>query len=1163
MFGLKRISKGTYLTALFFLILSFFLILVWFKDGHFYGGGDVGLPTYNPMRIFQIASYIWWEAIAPGFLIPHVITSITLYFFLSFLQFFGLGPVGIQAILFFALLFLMGFGMYLLTISIIGKDKKIYALLAGLFYIFNPYMMLQIWHRFTHTSMFFVAALPFLVLFWKHWIKKGNSLFLLLFLLTNLIASYMFGTLAYVFPFWLMMFLLAISEVFLPWENKTYFIEVLGRVILGLVIWVLFNSWWLIPVLTVSQGVASQQHSIWESIATLIIISKQAVLPYSLQMVNSFYLFAQAELGDIYKSFFFRLIPWIGVITIFYGILSALRKKHLAAYVLIYFVVIMLAKGTSPPFGEPFLLLFSKSFVFGLLRNPFEKIGILLPLISSILFVVGVEGFFSRFGKNLGTRLVLVALLVVMGIYYFPMYQGTILGRIGQPNYVDVPQSYEEADRWLNQKVHQDSIVDGKILHLPLTRSDIATYKWEYGYHGIESSATIFSSLPSISHGLNLQRIDDSLTALLLIFHKPYNLHQDKILRLLQDFNVRFIILHKDIEWRGTDMYDPQETEKVLDTLPFLERKKQFGELVIYEILPEYFRPKVVLSNAVNFVYPEQAVMRMWSYLISENLYDYITPLNDNDVNNIVAKSDEAIIFPSRSFSYLEASENGLDYVANNLVLLLYGLTNTKIFANKDGEIDVTKLISQVISSGEDLVNTYLSMKNSNFLQIDPLIRRYSQTIDELFKRDLRKPKLSFYVSPSMVNDVFKLHLLMLDQMVTKLNPDQQDIINSARNKIKQDLTNQKLLPIYPLTKKNNLIIQERQINQFRIPLKGKYELLMTNPRSLDIYPNKLASLDFQINDQTVSLKSINKGDLSSFGEVALNEGLQEFSFNNLLSENLFPSFNNLVKTGDVKLIDQNTIQLSSDGILPAFADSQLDKIEGEEVYQVSFEALIQTGIGFYLQIIQDTDPVENGKPRPAVNAAIYRAQGNSKWQPYILKLQALNLTTRQALFRLIVDPRGTTSFSTTVDNKPALISIKNLKIQRILNNPFYLFSKSQTQNINTASEVIKLEQKTPVLYTGKIKIDQPTFLIFKEAFHSGWELELKKDNKVIKIDQHYIANLYGNAWWVEETGEYNFKIEFKPQRKVTLGIYLALTGLLIVFILMFISKYKQKYGHS
>ncbi len=1159
----KKEFNKTYFVVLLFLTISSLLILVWFRDGFFYGGGDVGLPTYNPKRSLEITKNIWWEAQAPGFLIPQSVTSITLYLFLSFFQFFGLGPVGMQAILFLVLLFLMGFGMYLLILSIIGHDKKIYATVGGLFYMFNPYMMVQIWHRFNNTSFFFVAAIPYLIMFWIGWIKSGNYLNLLFFLIVNLLASYMFGTLAYVIPLWLIIFLFTISAIFFPWENKGYLFRVFIRGLFGLGMWILVNGWWLIPVATIGSGVTSQQHNIGESLTTFLAISEQAILPYSLQMINPFYVFAQAELGEIYKSFFFRLIPWLGIVVIFYGIIRALQRKYLAFYVLIYFVIIMLSKGNSPPFGQFFLFLFSKFFVFGLLRNPFEKIGILLPLINSILFIVGIEGFVERFRKylgNFGTISILVALFTVLGVYYWPMYRGTIFGTIGHPNYVEIPQSYKDADNWLNQRVHNNSQTDGRILHLPLTRSDIVTYSWKYGYHGSEPSSLLFTSLPSISHGLNLPRIDDSLTALSLIFNYPYNLHHEKILKLLQDFNVRYIILHKDIIWKGSDIYNPYEIEKILDALSFLEREIQFGDLVLYEIRPEYFQPKVILTNAIDLVYPENATMRLLPYLISDNSNYMITPVGNN-ANKIIPQSAETIIFPSQIFTYQEASESGMDYVVNKLVQDYNILNRAKPYIERDNDSDAKSLLNQLQGASENLVNIYIVLINNHLPQVDSFLKAYQENMTSLLSQDLRNPKFSIYVSPSYIDNFYKHHLLILQYLELKLKSPQNQIIQPYIDKIKKDLISLHLVPIYPLASKDNLVALERQINQFNIFQKGRYELLMVNSRSRDIYLDKLDRLDFQINDKAISLQANERGDVISFGNIDLNEGVQEVSFKRLISENQFSTFDQLAKVGNVKILDQNTIQLSSDGIQPAYVDSQLTNIVGEESYLVTFEASIQSGTGFYVQIIQDTDSLQVDKPNPLIKASVYRTSQDINWQTYEFQLPSLNLTTRKAVFRLIVDPTGTTSFGDIIDNQSTIVSIKNVHVGRVLNNPIYLYSKSQSSIASTSAEIIQFKEETPVLYTGRVKIDQPTFLIFKEAFYPGWKLELKKEGKDYKTDQHYIANLYGNAWWVEEPGEYDFKIKFEPQSKVTLGIYLTILGggvLLFLTIFQRIKKYER-----
>ena len=76
------------------------MIASWFRYGLLYGGGDVGLPTYDPIRLFSIVKNIWWDVHAPGFSYPSALTAIPLYFFLTFLQVIGMSPIAIQALLF-------------------------------------------------------------------------------------------------------------------------------------------------------------------------------------------------------------------------------------------------------------------------------------------------------------------------------------------------------------------------------------------------------------------------------------------------------------------------------------------------------------------------------------------------------------------------------------------------------------------------------------------------------------------------------------------------------------------------------------------------------------------------------------------------------------------------------------------------------------------------------------------------------------------------------------------------------------------------------------------------------------------------------------------------------------------------------------------------------
>jgi hypothetical protein len=1133
-------------SILFFFILSLLLIFAWFKEGYFYGGGDIGLPTYNPQRILEIAKYIWWDAVAPGFLVPHGITSISLYYFLSFIQFLGIGQVGIQAILFFILLFLMGFGMYSLTLSIMGGDKKLYAAVGGLFYMFNPYMMTQIWHRFSHTSMFFVAALPFLIIFWRLWIKNGNFLNLLYFLLINLLASYMFGTIAFVAPLWLILSLFTVSEIFFPWENKSRSLRILVRSFFGLGSWIFFNSWWLIPVTTIGSGIASQQHDIGETIFTLVAISKQAILPFSLQMVNSFYIFSQAELGEVYKSFFFRLIPWLGVVIIFYGLLRALRKKYLAPFAIIFLVVVLLSKGISSPFGHPFLLLFSKFFAFGLLRNPFEKLGILLPLISSILFVIGLEDFFSRAGKifgQLGSKLILIILFVLMGVYFWPMYQGTIFGKVGQPNYLEIPQSYQDLDEWLSQRVRQDSKIDGKILHLPLIRSDIATYKWRQGYHGIETSASLFRALPSISHGLNLKRIDDSLTALSLIFHKSHPGDPQKILRLIQDFNIRYIVLHKDIEWLGGDLYPPLVIENILNNLDFLKQLQTYDQLLIYKVSDEYFKSKVTIEDDFQIIYPSETG-KFWPWLIGGSEI-IITPQDNRAEKEIFEKTNQIIIFPQASFINPDISfiNSILDQIISNestAPTVINEIKRFKPILAQNGELEAEKLNDRLISSTEKIL-AMLKIKKESKILTKVQISSYQNELEDIFAKDLRSSRLLLYIPERDMSLFLQIHLYALMVLKEAADPQNQIYLNQIFEYLKGRLNENNFLPKYPIKLAAEQTVDSQKVFKFQIPKEGEYEILLTNA-------DNLKSLHLSINGKAVDFTAQNQGEVTSLGVYKFSATDWELGYNVITSSNLIQSFDQSIKQGKITHTD-GTLRIEPQGQI-GFVEIPIPNAKGEDVYKVTFEVLSEGSPGFHFQLAQDIDSInESGQKINQINEFIPLTPNH--WQFFGFTLNPLRLTTQQAAIRFVVSSAG--------QLPPPALLIKNLKIMKVLTGDLILRAKfHESEDTTVGGEALNVDQRSPVLYQGSVNLEKPSFLILSETYHPGWQLKLTNGKDVYYPQKHYMANLYANGWFIDEVGEYKFELEFKPQQKVTLGLYLAIFATLVLLILIVRSKLKR-----
>jgi len=998
---MQRILKTQSFPFLIFIFIALILTFSWFREGFIYGGGDVGLQTYNPQRIFEISKYIWWEATAPGVTVPQALIALPFNFAFSILQSAGFNPLMLQSTFFFLILSSMGIGMYILLQFIFKDLPKKYAIFGGLFYLFNPYMMIQVWHRFVHSTFFLVAALPFLVIFWLKWIKTGKSFWLLIFLITNLFALYAFGTIAYILTIWLLLAIISFPEIIFPLQNFQTSKKIIFRFLLGFLFWVITNIWWLLPIFNISPGLLAQQHTNEETITSMVNVSRQAILPYSLQMINPFYLFNQQDFGASYLNIVVRLIPWVFVFIIFVGFIRAIKLKGLSKWPFIYLIIVLLSKGASSPFGFVYIFGMEHFFSLGILRNPFEKIGVLFPLVNTILFVIGLYflGEFSakKWNKQISLFLLSVIILIIT-FFCWPMFEGKIFGKIDKPEYVKVPGSYIEVDEWIKYDSGLEK-AEGKILHLPLTRNEAITYNWEHGYSGLESSALFFTSLPSISHGFNIKRIDDTLTTFYLSFNK---LDDDKILRFLQDFNVKYIVLHKDVKWEGSDVFDPAQIEEVLNKLKFLNLSFKAGDLRVYKLSRNYFKERIYLSNNIKFVYPPES-SSLWPWKLSNN-EDLLTPQDKKIFAEFSSK--ESLIFPKSSFIYNESSSSALFNVINQLVqnpqmvdTWLSPLVETNNILRQNGEIEAENLNNKIITSTKNLLQiAYSSVSNK---KIDwEKIKNYRESIKQIFSNNISTSRLLLYIGRNTASTIFQIHPVILNA-ISQTFGDKDNNIKETTSFLNQKLIENNLISKNWNFQSQSLQAAEVKVFNFEVIEDGNYEVFLTLPDEKNIDQNNLKKIKISIDGR---------------------------------------------ESGTGILRDNQLIQFGSDYFS-----------KGD--HQVTF---------YYKELI---------------NEDIFLRKNNS-------------------------------------------------------NNYFD----------EAGSKILEMNRLSPVLYTGKIHITKPIFLVFSEAYNKGWQLNISSRDKNFTSEQ-MLANLYANAYFINEAGDFDFRLEFKPQRFVNYGFWIAAVSYLILIM--------------
>lgn len=1040
----------------------------------------MGIPSYDPQRIVDIARFVWWDSTAPGALVPHGVTSLPVQLFQSSLSRLGLPYFMIQAILFWVLLFLSGLGMSLSARSLFGKNN-ILIFASGLFYMLNPYMMIQVWHRFIHNSFFLAAFLPFFYLFWDGWIKKGRRFHLFLFLLFNIFGVYLYGTIAYIVTVLLVLIFILVKNVLIPWEGFDNFKKLLLRFTAGLTAWFLIHAFWLLPTFNITPALFSGQHRTYESANTLITLSRQTVIPYVLSGINPFYLFEQADFGKIYTSPAFMAMIFLPLVFAVPGFISAVTSKKYSSWGILFVTAVFLAKGAAPPFGYLFILALSTFFPLGVLRNPFEKIGILLPFSMAVISALGLRWYLKRFKGKAGVFLragLILVLILQLVIFLWPFWTGRLIGKWDKPALVEIPGYYREADKYI-----KDQKKTGKLLHLPLPEGEAVSYKWPYPFSGIESSQLIFSSLPSISRGQNIKHIDDIVSAAAGIFREG---SEEKIAVILKHLNVRFIILHRDVVWEGGFHSDPAKLEAILDKQSFWGKKNVIGELVIYEIKEEFFTSRIFTAYQAELL-SGGLKNSLWPYLLAESNGVLISApgVGNIDYLGAIAIPVEKFLFHEEKIP-LEKAIQELPAASKILpgskaYFLIRLKENLKILTSMGPE--KTKLMLDMM--GKRLVEAVRMQEKGLKNWRDPL-RDYKQSLDELTNKGKLKDQFDFLGGKEVVRKIFMKHLSVVNALGDA----------SAAGEITEAMREAGLIPLSEIKPDRQANDPEYTVYHFEVPLDGEYELVMAQAKTSKVYPDELKKLKFQLDGEEKELEGSEINGFISFGKIRLKEGKREIIVPALSSVNL------------AKEKESNVFSF--------------EPLTYETWYSVKFEAKIESG-QFRLQLMQDglTDFEK-----------VYSREGDG-FRKYREGIFFGKPAVQNAEIKFSEEENGRTVF-------------RNVSIERLLNNPVFLRSSLKAENFRPGLNA-EFTQKNPVYYSGRIKLDMPGLLIFSESYHDGWQLRLKKNNKTDVPKQRLLANMYANAWFIEESGEYSFELEFLPQRIFNKGLIISLVAFLII----------------
>ena len=121
-----------------------------------------------------------------------------------------------------------------------------------------------------------------------------------------------------------------------------------------------------------------------------------------------------------------------------------------------------------------------------------------------------------------------------------------------------------------------------------------------------------------------------------------------------------------------------------------------------------------------------------------------------------------------------------------------------------------------------------------------------------------------------------------------------------------------------------------------------------------------------------------------------------------------------------------------------------------------------------------------------------------------------------------------------------------------------WLYSTRNNETLNelfktneTPAEVINYTKINPTKYEVKVNASKPFMLSFAEAYDPLWEARVYKADKKSEVVKSIPLYSVINGFWVEETGDLEIEIRYKPQEWFVLGLWVS--GMTFIFCIGFL----------
>ena len=590
--------------VLLLFVLSAVVIISWFRSGMIIYFWDATFPLRPDLALVRYSS-VWDNTVGLG----HAdIAGFKLLPYLGFIyalnSIFHLPLFVAQALMYLALLFGAGYGMYSLIRTIASsvfrrenaKFLTIAALSSALLYMFNLYSILFLWRIFS-TNTFMYVALPYFFVLAIRFLRTGPTPKLVLAgVLISLVASV--SNPALFLPLGLLLgsfiMLLAMGKISEPTGRFNW------KPLLVLVIIIGANVYWIVPTIVLLRNLAFPTSSLYGGTISALQFNSQFANLFDVATLRGQQVLYEQYNGEYdysWVSLYHSGDPtglWvISILIPVFAYISTVRYRNSGLLFFGAFTLVfgLLAKGAHDPFGELYTWGFQAAPQLAAFRDPYSKFGLFYLFCLSIVFGVGVgvtsEELHRRAGvgrwviqKHVHKIIPLLILFLVCGLYMWPFWTGDAIpsGTTIRPSArVDIPDSYYRATEYL---LNQSRYEDFRTLLLPFQSSPLQSSLWQYGYVGFPIIRSL--TYKPVIFGITGSTLGDRLSVAIA---QGIGQNSSNVYNLLSNLNVKYVMVDESTNVN----FDPlaaryPEIETFLNHSSRVQVVKRFDYLLLYQM---------------------------------------------------------------------------------------------------------------------------------------------------------------------------------------------------------------------------------------------------------------------------------------------------------------------------------------------------------------------------------------------------------------------------------------------------------------------------------------------------------------------------------------------------------------------------------------------------